>query len=50
MKIFLVMPSVHKMVKHKWKIWQQMMQGFYLVSDHFVDTGIIGLKSNVKRT
>ena len=43
------MRSVHKMVKHTLKILQQMLQGFWRVFYHFVDTGHYGVNIYLDR-
>ena len=32
------MPSLHKLIKHTFKIQQYLLQNFYHAFDHFIDT------------
>ena len=34
-----ITPSVNKMIKNTLKVLNQLLQGFYFVLDHFLETG-----------
>ena len=43
-----MMPSVNKMVKHMLKISEQMLQDFWRLFDHSVETRLCRVKASLK--